>query len=80
MKVLTYSYNSVNLNMIFQDVMQFSWNKWGAWQKEDRNLQLSPNTYILRDSAVVTYIKECIRLAWRMVTQISPMQIEYKSL
>lgn len=66
--------------MIFQDVMQFAWNKWGEWQKEDRHLQLSPSTCILRDSAVVTYIKECIRLAWRMVTQLPPMQIEYKAL
>ena len=66
--------------MIFQDVAQFVWSKWDAWQREDRHLQLSPNRYILHDSKVVTYIKACIRLAWRMLTQIPPMQIEYKSL
>lgn len=26
------------------------------------------------------YMKQCIRLTWRMLTQIPPMQIEYKSL
>lgn len=66
--------------MIFQDVMHFAWNKWSAWQKEDRYLQLSPDRHIFRDSTVVSYIKECTRLAWRMLTQIPPMQIEYKSL
>lgn len=66
--------------MIFQDAAQFVWSKWGAWQKEDRHLQLLPDRYILHDSAVVTYIKSCIRLAWRMLTQIPPMEIEYKSM
>lgn len=66
--------------MIFQDVVQFVWSKWGAWQVEDRRLQLSPTTYILHDPTVVAYIKKCIRLAWRMLTQTPPMQIEYKSL
>lgn len=70
----------VNLKMIFQDVVQFVWSKWGTWQMEDRHLQLSPTMYILHDPAVVAYIKKCIRLAWRMLTQIPSMQIEYKSL
>ena len=26
------------------------------------------------------YIKECIRLTWRMVTQIPPMQLEYRAV
>jgi len=65
--------------MIFQDVVQVALGKWGAWQREDKYFQLSPSMYILHDSTVVTYIKECIRLAWRMVTQIPPMQLEYKS-
>lgn len=59
--------------------MQVARSKWSAWQTEDRVFQLSPNTYIFHDPTVVTYIKACIRLTWRMVTQIPPMQIEYKS-
>ena len=59
--------------------MQVAWSKWSAWQREDRFFQLSPYTYMLNDSTIVTYIKACIQLTWRMVTQIPPMQIEYKS-
>ena len=59
--------------------MQVAWRKWSAWQKEDRYFQLSPAKYILQDPTVVTYIKACMRLAWRMVTQIPPMQIGYNS-
>lgn len=64
---------------IFQDVMQVAWSKWSAWQMEDRYFQLSPTTCILHDPKIVTYLKACMRLAWRMVTQIPPMQIEYNS-
>jgi len=66
--------------MIFQDVVQVAWSKWGAWQMEDTYFQLLPSTHILHDPTVVAYMKACIRLTWRMVTQIPPMQIEYKSL
>ena len=38
------------------------------------------SSHRIRTSTVVMYISACIRLAWRMVTQIPPMQMEYKSL
>lgn len=51
--------------MIFQDVVQCVRSKWGAWQMEDRYLQLSPTTYIhvLHDPTVVNvaYIKKKMR-------------------
>lgn len=68
------------VNLIFQEVIQVAWHKWCEWQKNDRYMEHVPSTYLLRDSTILAYINACIRLTWRMVTQIPPMQIEYKSL
>ena len=38
-----------------------------------------PSRYVLSDTGMVSYIKKCIRLTWRMVTQVPAMEIEYQS-
>jgi len=69
--------NTVHL-IIFQDVKHVAGRKLTTWQTEDRFFQLPP--YTLNDSTVVKYMKACMQLTWRMVTQIPPLQMEYKSL
>lgn len=69
--------NTVHL-IIFQDVKNVAGRKLNTWQTEDRFFQLPP--YTLYDSTVIKYMKACMQLTWRMVTQIPPLQMEYKSL
>lgn len=58
----------------------------GRWNRylQEEETQLLPATHASRAQEVLTqlsdYIKACIRLAWRMVTQVPPLQLEYKSL
>ena len=57
------------------------WERWNRHLQEEQT-QLLPA--VSRAQEVLTelsdYIKACIRLTWRMVTQLPPLQLEYKSL
>lgn len=57
--------------------------RWNRCLQEERT-QLLPAVQVSHAQEVLTqltdYIKACIRLAWRMVTQVPPLQLEYKSL
>ena len=57
--------------------------RWNEYLQEERT-QLLPTVHASRAQEVLTqlsgYIKACIRLAWKMVTQVPPLQLEYKCL
>ena len=56
--------------------------RWNRYLQEEKT-QLLPAVHASRAQEVLTqlsdYIRACIRLAWRMVTQVPPLQLEYKS-
>lgn len=57
------------------------WERWNRYFQEE-NTQLLPAVSHAQEvlTQLSDYIKACIRLTWRMVTQVPPMQLEYKSL
>lgn len=51
--------------------------KWLSWLDKEKSCKFSYTQFLLRK--LDAYIKACIRLTWRMVTQVPPMQLEYQS-
>ena len=47
------------------------------WVSEEISCKFSPSGNLL--TGLSDYINACIRLTWRMVTQVPPMQLEYQS-
>ena len=63
--------------IIFQGVRRKITDKWLEWLRKERSCKFSLSDYLL--TQLSDYIKACIRLTWRMVTQVPPMQLEYQS-
>ena len=63
--------------MIFQGVTQKIKEKWLQWLTKETSCRFSFSEYMLKQ--LNAYINACIRLTWRMVTQVPPMQLEYQS-
>lgn len=68
-----------NPYFIFQDVLDIIWKKWEMWHKVEACCKVSPNSSLLFNPRIDSYVKQCMRLTWRMVTQIPALEIEYKS-
>lgn len=49
--------------------------KWEEWCEKDRSCMFSPAWHLIK--GLDKYIKACIRLTWRMVTQTPPLKLEY---
>lgn len=64
---------------LFQDVLNIIWKKWEIWLNQETLCKVVRNRSLLLDPAIDLYIKQCMRLTWRMVTQIPAMELEYKS-
>ena len=54
-----------------------TWEKWNEWHNENTVFIHSPSWEVL--TSLNSYIKACIRLTWRMVTQLPPLKLEYQS-
>ena len=69
--------------IIYQVVKEIVWERWNRYLQEEKTQSL-PAVHASRAQEVLTqlsdYIKACIRLTWKMVTQLPPLQLEYKSL
>jgi len=69
--------------IIYQVVKEIVLERWDRYLQEEKT-QLLPAVQVCHAQEMLTqlsdYIKACIRLAWRMVTQVPPLQLEYKSL
>ena len=63
--------------IIFQGVKGKIREKWLQWFIKEKSCRFSFSEYLLGELS--DYIKACIRLTWRMVTQVPPMQFEYQS-
>lgn len=50
--------------------------KWMEWCEDDKTCMFAPAWNLLE--GLDKYIKACIRLTWRMVTQVPPMKLEYQ--
>ncbi|XP_020628019.1 CAP-Gly domain-containing linker protein 1-like isoform X2 [Orbicella faveolata] len=64
-----------NLECLEKDVTESSWKKWTEWFAKDASVVHAPTREVL--VKLDSYIKACIRLTWRMVTQLPPLQLEY---
>lgn len=53
--------------------------KWHSWNYREKSVNLWPNNSIFFDPKIALYIEKCVRLSWRMVTQVPAMRIEYQS-
>lgn len=52
--------------------------KWIKWSEEDKACFFTPSYHLLEK--LDQYIKACLRLSWRIVTQVPPMNLEYQTL
>ena len=52
--------------------------KWSKWSEEDEACLFTPSYHLLEK--LNQYIKACLRLSWRIVTQVPPMNLEYQTL
>ena len=67
-------------SLLFQDVQNIVWTKWKMWSQREKSCRLIPREAALYDSKILSYIKQCIQLSWRMVTQVPALEIEYQSV
>ncbi|KAJ7353766.1 hypothetical protein OS493_032637 [Desmophyllum pertusum] len=68
-----------NLDFFENDVKEIVWEHWQKYLHEDGK----PLLPALSQDVLIElsdYIRACIRLTWRMVTQMPPLQLEYKSI
>ena len=54
-------------------------DKWQSWSCREKSVKFWPNNSIFFDPKIALYIEKCVRLSWRMVTQVPAMRIEYQS-
>ncbi|XP_020627867.1 uncharacterized protein LOC110065112 [Orbicella faveolata] len=66
-----------NLQCLEKDVAESSLKKWTEWFDKNVSLVHTPTQEVL--VKLDSYIKACIRLTWRMVTQLPPLRLEYHS-
>ncbi|PFX17913.1 uncharacterized protein LOC111340222 isoform X2 [Stylophora pistillata] len=52
-------------------------DKWVSWLTEEKSCKFSFSHRMLFQ--LKDYIQACIRITWRMIIQVPPMQLEYKS-
>ena len=64
---------------LFQDVQKYIMDKWQSWSSREKSVKIWPDYSIFYDPKIVLYIKKCVQLSWRMVTQVPAMRIEYQS-
>lgn len=71
--------------MLLQDVKAIIQQKWDSWRSKDKAVMIHYYIYtfrngrVLDDPKVLWYIRECIKIVWRMITQVPAMKIEYQS-
>ena len=51
--------------------------KWLQWLTKEKSCRFSFSEFLLEQLS--DYIMACIRLTWRMVPQVPPLQLEYQS-
>lgn len=66
-----------NVTFCVTDVQNTVRQKWHSWFEDDRRFK--PDEKIIRDPQILSYIEKCIKLTWRMVTQVPAMTLEYQS-
>ena len=54
-------------------------DKWQSWWSREKSFNIWPNYSVVVDPKIVLYTEKCVRLSWRMVTQVPAMRIEYQS-
>lgn len=62
-------------SVLIHEVVYLAFDKWIKWMEEDNTCLFTPAWHLLERLA--GYINASIRLAWRMVTQVPPMKLEY---
>lgn len=65
--------------LLFQDVQNYIMDKWQSWSFREKSAKFEADKKVLLLPNIALYIEKCIRLSWRMVTQVPGMRIEYQS-
>lgn len=66
-----------SLESIEKGVLRKIGKKWLSWLKSEKSCKFSYSDRLLFH--LKEYIQKCIRLTWRMATQVPPMKLEYES-
>ncbi|XP_015748126.1 PREDICTED: uncharacterized protein LOC107327921 [Acropora digitifera] len=66
-----------NVTFCVTDIQDTVRQKWHSWFQNNRCFQ--PDEKIITDPQIFSYIEKCIKLTWRMVTQVPAMTLEYQS-
>ena len=65
------------VSRFFQGVWKKITAKWVSWLANEKSCKFSFSHRMLFQ--LKDYIQACIRITWRMIIQVPPMQLEYKS-
>ncbi|XP_078384751.1 uncharacterized protein LOC144667222, partial [Oculina patagonica] len=68
-----------NLDCFENVVKEIVWERWNKYLQEEKTPLLPALSQDVL-TQLTDYIKACLRLAWRMVTQVPPLQLEYKAV
>lgn len=66
-----------SLDSLEEGVRKKVTDKWISWLDNEKSCKFSFSRHMLFQ--LKDYIQACIRITWRMVIQVPPMQLEYKS-
>ena len=65
------------MSYIFQRVKSEAFKKWEEWYEKDKSCNFKPAAEL--KPLLDKYIKDCLRLTWKMVTQVPPLKLEFHS-
>lgn len=69
--------DTCNLDSLEGRVSAEAYQKWREWCQNDKSCMFQPTAHLI--SSLNKYIKDCLRLTWKMVTQVPPMKLEFHS-
>ncbi|XP_066030387.1 golgin subfamily A member 6-like protein 7 isoform X3 [Pocillopora verrucosa] len=69
--------DTCNLESLEESVRVGALEKWKEWFQRDESCMFQPATHLFPH--LDKYIKDCLRLTWKMRTQVPPMKLEFHS-
>lgn len=69
--------DTCSLQFLEERVKAEASKKWWEWYEKDKSCMFQPADKLI--PLLEKYIKACLRLTWKMVTQVPPMKLEFHS-
>lgn len=70
--------DTCQLDSLEERVSAEAYEKWREWRQKDKSCMFEPTAHLI--PSLNKYIKDCLRLTWKMVTQVPPMKLEFHSI